>query len=94
MLGSHLPDRLNETVQPFPIPVLTSIGSLVRVVLLINYFYGCSVNEHLQDGLSLTYARREAEEGRKAEEANPAYEGYFPVIVVQQANHAQISNGL
>ena len=40
------------------------------------------------DGGSLSYAAREARESR-----NPAFQGKFPVIVVDRVNHAQIASG-
>ena len=41
----------------------------------------------------MTYARREEKEAQMAEESNPEFAGHFPVIVVDRANHAQVSNG-
>ena len=46
-----------------------------------------------QDGVSITFARREADESRKAEESSPDLEGKYPVLVVEGANHAQVSDG-
>ena len=118
LFGSYLPDFLNDTSNAFPVPVLTSIGSLVNLNLGLVQHKRCYIffkhssslyhfetitialksNAHviflIQDGLTITYARREAKESESAESSNADNVGKYPVLVVEGANHGQVASGI
>ena len=95
LFGSYLPDPLNVTSNLFPVPVLAAIGSLVIENYIPQYLSikkKCSFNP--QDGIAVSYARRESDESALAEsEGGSEAAGKYPVLVVEGANHAQVASG-